>query len=285
MSDPALQLVRSAVFDMPPVGAGFDLRAAWLVRALMGDLDLTPPQAASICGNLGGESGLTAIQERRPLVPGSAGGFGWAQWTGSRRTAFSQFCASQGLAVTSDEGNYGFLLEELRGEQAHSLVQLKKTSTLEAGVYTFEAIFERPSDLQSQLQERIDFAKRALAGFNDPTHAGLQIPPKPQVRPPRPQLPIPWQQPPQEPQVPVGGSAVVTPTVSSIMGAGISTGSGAFAGAVVWWVWWLFSLRGVAVPQEGLVSLYIMITGIVSFLAHSAVLKAAEAKLLKDFQG
>jgi Phage tail lysozyme len=155
------------MFDMPPVAAGFDARAGWLVNRLIADLPpLTLNQAAAIPGNLGGESGLEAVQERHPR--GGRGGFGWCQWTGSappdgRRFLFEHWCADHDLDAASDEANYGFLVEELRTTQAHALEQLRKTTTLEAAVYTFEAIFERPADLQSGLPDRIAFAKRALA--------------------------------------------------------------------------------------------------------------------------
>jgi Phage tail lysozyme len=82
------------------------------------DFDLAEHQVADILGNLGEEcNGFTAMQEEKPLVPGSRGGYGWAQWTGSRRVKFEDFCRDQGLGAWSDEANYGFLKLELQTSQ------------------------------------------------------------------------------------------------------------------------------------------------------------------------
>jgi hypothetical protein len=123
---------------MPDPSHRFEERGSWMLKRLMQDLQLTANQAAGIIGNLGGESGLKAVQERHPIS--GRGGWGFAQWTSDRRIAFEHYCADHDLDQTSDEANYGFLVEELRTTQAHALEQLKKTTTIEAGVYTFEAI-------------------------------------------------------------------------------------------------------------------------------------------------
>ncbi len=163
-----------APFDMPGADASFEERGGWVIRRLMDDLGLTPEQAAGIVGNLGGESGMKAINERVPMVSGSRGGFGWAQWTGPRRVTFEQWCEQHSLDQRSDEANYGFLLYELRGSQAHTVEQLKKTTTVEAAVYTVEVVFERPSDPEGGLASRNEFAQRALDGYGNlvPTAPG-----------------------------------------------------------------------------------------------------------------
>lgn len=151
-------------FDMPPPAAGFDARGGWLVNRLLAErgLGLTNPiHAAAIVGNLGGESGLEAINERHPIVPGSRGGWSWAQWTGPRRDEFEAYAASRGLPLTSDQAAYEFLVKELTGSEKHALDQTKKTTALDAAVYTFEVLFERPSDPEGGLPSRIAFAKRA----------------------------------------------------------------------------------------------------------------------------
>ena len=158
----------SKPFDMPPVSAGFDVRGGWLIGRLIEDL--APPfnaiHAAGIVGNLGGESGLLPdINEKAPLVPGSRGGFGWEQATGVRRRALEADAAGHGLAVGTDEANYGFLLDELTGTEHRALVGLEKTQTVEDAVRVFEVMFERPSDPEGGLRARIAFAKRALANY------------------------------------------------------------------------------------------------------------------------
>ena len=85
-----------------------------VIQRLSQDLNITPQQAAGIVGQLGHESaGLQAINEYNPVVPGSRGGFGWAQWTGPRRKQFESWAQNQGLNVTDPEANYGFLVHEL----------------------------------------------------------------------------------------------------------------------------------------------------------------------------
>jgi len=153
-------------FDMPPVSAGFDARGGWLLNRLMAEPELgltNPIHAAAIVGNLGGESGLEAINERHPIEPGSRGGWSWAQWTGSRRDQFEAYAATRGLPLTSDQAAYEFLVKELLGTEAHALQQTKKTTALDAAVYTFEVLFERPSDPEGGLPDRMAFAKKALA--------------------------------------------------------------------------------------------------------------------------
>ncbi len=152
------------VFDMPPVSAGFDARGGWLVNRLAKDLPLQFMHAAAIAGVLGGgESGLEAVHERG--VPFDAGGIGWAQWTGkkARRGQFEAFCAEHGWKWTDDEANYGFLLQELRGSEAHALERTRQTTTIAAAVETFVAQFERPADPATETTRSIPWAKRALA--------------------------------------------------------------------------------------------------------------------------
>jgi hypothetical protein len=145
----------------------FDDNAAGVMRSLMVDFDLTPEQAAGIVGNLGAESGLRAVQEARPTVPGSRGGYGWAQWTGPRRRQFEAYCARNGLEPRSYKANYGWLFVELSGPYAHAITQLKKTTTLKAAVETFEANYEKAGI--KRMAARVRFAERALALYQTTT--------------------------------------------------------------------------------------------------------------------
>lgn len=60
----------------------FRPKAPWIMELLMRDfpaLDLD--DAAAILGNLRHESGgFASLQEVKPTVKGSKGGYGWAQW-------------------------------------------------------------------------------------------------------------------------------------------------------------------------------------------------------------
>lgn len=124
----------------------FDTKAASIIPRLAADLNLSPEQAAGIVGQLGHESeGLQAINERNPLVPGSRGGFGWAQWTGPRRRQFEQFAQSQGLDPSSDEANYAFLLNELQNTpEGAVLADLRQAPDAQTAGRVFTDKFLRP---------------------------------------------------------------------------------------------------------------------------------------------
>lgn len=94
--------------------ATWDTLAPTVIKRLSNDLQLSPQQAAGIVGQLGHESeGLQAINEYQPVVPGSRGGFGWAQWTGPRRRQFESWAQERGADISDAETNYQFLLHEL----------------------------------------------------------------------------------------------------------------------------------------------------------------------------
>ena len=93
--------------DLPKVTSD---RLASVRDRLARDLHISREAASGIVGNLQAESGLQAIQEK------GGGGFGWAQWTGSRRTEFEAYAKTHG-GVTSDQANYGFLVTELQKPQ------------------------------------------------------------------------------------------------------------------------------------------------------------------------
>lgn len=112
--------------------------------SLMSDFDLSEIEAAAVFGNLGHEcNGFKTFQEAKPLVPGSAGGFGWAQWTGPRRRLFEAYCARNELDPKSDDANYGFLWTELKGPEKKAIPAVKRAGTLAQKVKAFEAAFER----------------------------------------------------------------------------------------------------------------------------------------------
>jgi hypothetical protein len=139
--------------------SAFDNLAARVVTELIRDLDLTPEQAAGIVGNLGAESGLRAIQEANPTS--GRGGWGWAQWTGPRRTAFEKWVKAHGFKQDSYEANYGFLLQELMTSEKDALRRLKLTKTAKAAAETFEDAYERAG--VKAWASRVKFAERALA--------------------------------------------------------------------------------------------------------------------------
>ena len=147
----------------------------------MADLNLTAEQGAGILGNLGYEStGFTKLHEVGQ--PEGTGGYGAGQWTSSRRVSFLAWCQAQHLDWRSDEGNYGYLVHELRTTEAHALAAVRACTNLEGpsgSVFVFGRIFEAPGGTTDTYlpgyQDRLLYAKRALAG-TAPTPAPVSNP-------------------------------------------------------------------------------------------------------------
>jgi hypothetical protein len=71
--------------------------------------------------NIADESGFNAgINEVRPTVPGSRGGFGLYQLTGPRRVAFEQFATQRGVPASDPDAQLDFLVSELQGPEARA---------------------------------------------------------------------------------------------------------------------------------------------------------------------
>lgn len=126
-----------------------ELIAERLMTDLQRDLDLTKEQAAGVVGNLAHESaGFSTLQEISPLVQGSLGGYGYAQWTGSRpggrRSNFMNYAVENDLDPTSYEANYGFLKRELEGAYSGVLDDLKDDKTLKEATRTILNDYESP---------------------------------------------------------------------------------------------------------------------------------------------
>lgn len=140
----------------------FSAKAAVYGPRLMADFGLTAAQAAGIFGNIGHEcGGFRIMQEIKPTVAGSRGGFGWCQWTGPRRLKFEAYCARNGLDPVSDAANYAYLFVELKGDEFPAILAVKKTATLAEATDAFCRTFERPGVVA--LSERMSWATKALA--------------------------------------------------------------------------------------------------------------------------
>lgn len=83
--------------------------------------------------NFKDESGLNpGINEHNPIVPGSRGGFGLAQWTGPRRKQLEAFAQQQGKPVSDQDVQLDFLMTELQGSEkraAQSIFGAKDTGS------------------------------------------------------------------------------------------------------------------------------------------------------------
>lgn len=145
--------------------ATFNRKAPWIMALLMRDFPLTLDDAAAILGNLGHESGgLATLQEAKPVVPGSRGGYGWAQWTGPRRRAYEAYCKRNGLNPASDEANYKYLFVELKGPEKKAIPAVQGASGLAGKVKAFELAFERAG--AKHYASRNKWAARALEAWH-----------------------------------------------------------------------------------------------------------------------
>lgn len=122
----------------------FRAKAPGIAAKLMGDFPIGVVDAAAMLGNLGHEcDGFTALQEISPTVKGSRGGYGWAQWTGSRRRAYEAYCKRNKLDPASDKANYAWLFLELKGNEAKAIDKTLAVQTRDQKVYAFERAYLR----------------------------------------------------------------------------------------------------------------------------------------------
>ncbi len=144
----------------------FETTAPVMMDDLIKDLGLTVDQAAGVLANIGVEcNGFRTMQEIRPTVPGSRGGYGICQWTGPRRRTFEAYASARSLKIDSYEANYGFLLHELRTTERNALSFLRTATNVKEATRLFMEKFERPGVLH--LDGRYAYAARALRAYND----------------------------------------------------------------------------------------------------------------------
>lgn len=172
------------------------LRRANLVSALSSDLDLDPVQAAGIVGNFVAESGGPNLPPNineilgiegdgpgppRPVIEGTnTGGYGWAQWTGGRKTSFIEYAVENGYVPSAevdfnDAANYAYLIYELTETGESGVVEsLREETTPEDAALTFMREFERPG--VEAAPKREEGARQAYQDFqNIGGEAGITV--------------------------------------------------------------------------------------------------------------
>jgi len=159
--------------------------APFYMAKLMQDFHLNSTDAAAVFGNAGHESmGFEKLQEMKPTVPGSRGGWGWFQWTGPRRRAFEAYAKRNKLDPKAHETNYKWLFVELNGDESRALGALKNASGLRNKVIAFERVFERAG--VKHYDSRLRWAEIALEAFKEarlqPDDPGVPEPPQPPAR-------------------------------------------------------------------------------------------------------
>ena len=136
-----------------------------LMEDLQRDFKLTPEQAAGFVGNLDHETGnFKFMQELKPVVEGSRGGYGFAQWTGPRRKAFESWAEENKLEPSSYEANYGFLKYELENtSEGKVLDRLASAKSADEAAEVVSKEFLRPG--KPHLDSRKGRANRYLSNF------------------------------------------------------------------------------------------------------------------------
>lgn len=120
--------------------------------------------AQGITANLIAESGLNpGINEIAPLVPGSRGGYGLAQWTGPRRTQYEGYARDRGSDLADTNAQLDFLLWELNNTERGAWNALQGTSDARSAAQVFSDKFLRPGI--PHMDRRLAEAER-LSGVN-----------------------------------------------------------------------------------------------------------------------
>lgn len=158
-----------------------------LVKAFMAQFGLSPEQAAGPVGNFMQESAGTATEAAKlpPDVnqgevtgapPNSSElGYGWAQWSGGRKTTFVDFMNEKKYVTdkghATDAANFAYLAKELQSESyASTIIELKKQTSPEDAAVSFEATYERAGS--PILENRKKFARQAFDEYSETAGSG-----------------------------------------------------------------------------------------------------------------
>lgn len=177
---------------MTPAERNFYNKVPTYIHRFRSDMPLANGQpcgkwdAVAVFGNAGHESlGFTALQEFKPIVAGSRGGYGWMQWTGPRRVAFEGFCQRKGFNVWDEEAQYQYILHELRNTSEKKAMSAMFAKTkLEDKVVAFEQNYLRAHPKYKHYDARQKWARLALEAYEAylDKNPGLSTQPlKPQV--------------------------------------------------------------------------------------------------------
>lgn len=119
---------------------------AAMIRAGLLERGLPEHVADGFLMNFKDESGLNpGINEAKPLVPGSRGGFGLAQWTGPRRVGLEQYAAAKGTPVSDVNLQLDYLSNELKGPEAAAAQSIMATNTPGDAAAAIAKSFLRPA--------------------------------------------------------------------------------------------------------------------------------------------
>jgi lambda family phage tail tape measure protein len=127
-----------------PINVSAKGTAIEIAATLRSALGITNAQSAGIVGNLIRESGLNPLVNEGGLVglPRGVGGYGLAQWIGSRQTDLVRFAGGAGQAGDMAT-QMRFLVSEMRGPESNSLGKLRTAQSPEQAAYLFDKYYER----------------------------------------------------------------------------------------------------------------------------------------------
>jgi lambda family phage tail tape measure protein len=127
-----------------PINVSAKGTATEIAATLRSALGITNAQSAGIVGNLMRESGLNPrVNEGGSVgLPRGVGGYGLAQWTGSRQTDLVRFAGGGGQAGDMAT-QLRFLVSEMRGPESNSLEKLRTAQSPEQAAYLFDKYYER----------------------------------------------------------------------------------------------------------------------------------------------
>lgn len=101
--------------------------------------------AIGIATRMRAESGLNpGINEIKPVVPGSRGGWGLNQWTGPRRLAFEKFADARGVPYDDLNAQLDFTKWELDNTESGAWKALQGTKTADEAARVYMEKFLRP---------------------------------------------------------------------------------------------------------------------------------------------
>ena len=102
--------------------------------------------ADGFMANFQDESGLNpGINEANPTVPGSRGGFGFAQWTGPRRVALERFAQSRGKPASDPDTQLDFLMVEGQGSEKAAFSKILSSPDTASAAQSIVTDFLRPA--------------------------------------------------------------------------------------------------------------------------------------------
>lgn len=212
----------------------FNAKAPVIMDRLMADFPgLDEFDTAAIVGNLGHEcNGFRTLQETTPVVKGSRGGWGWAQWTGPRRRTFESYVKRHRLDPRSDHANYAFLFLELKTTEKKAIPATMGANPLANKVIAFEVAFLRAGVKHYTSRHR--WAQMALAAWKASRNIVVPVP-TPAPRPVEEEVPVDTYvepiAPPPPPMSPPRDDVVVPPSLDKPL-----TESKTIWSAVVQWL-------------------------------------------------